>query len=33
MSTVYKIVVLKVITDIRELKAEQLLGTMFTHIL
>jgi hypothetical protein len=33
MSTVYKIVVMKVITGIRELKTEQLLGTKFTHIL
>jgi hypothetical protein len=33
MSTVFKIVVLKVITGIHELKTKQLLGTKFTHIL
>jgi hypothetical protein len=33
MSTVYKIVVMKVITGIHELKTKQLLGTKFTHIL
>jgi hypothetical protein len=32
MNTVYKIVVMKAITGIREL-TEQLLGTKFTHIL
>jgi hypothetical protein len=33
MNTVYKIVVMKVITGIRELKTEQLLVMKFTHIL
>jgi hypothetical protein len=33
MSMVFKIVVMKVITGICELKTEQLLGTKFTHIL
>jgi hypothetical protein len=33
MNTVYKIVVMKVITGIHELKTKQLLGTKFTHIL
>jgi hypothetical protein len=33
MSMAYKIVAMKVITGIHELKTEQLLGTKFTHIL
>jgi hypothetical protein len=32
MSTAYKIVVMKAITGIRELKTEQSLGMKFTHI-
>jgi hypothetical protein len=32
VSTTYKIVVMKAITDIREHKTEKLLGTKFTHI-
>jgi hypothetical protein len=33
MSTAYKIAIMMVITGIRELKTEQLLGMKFTHIL
>jgi hypothetical protein len=33
MSMVYKIDIMKVITGIRELTTEQLLGTKFTYIL